>query len=386
MTDIETPYRELNVCTVADFAVPFLHGEPVSAAEIGDGNLNRVFRVSSADHSVVVKQALPYLKAAGASWPLTRHRARIECEALQQHGKLAPGMVASVVHFEDALSVLVLEDLHQYENWRSATIDGHDLAGVATLVGQYSAAVLVGTIGAQLTGAERAAVRSRFSYSPLCLVTEELIFTAPFVNAASNRYDPEITDLVTALYRDRPLRMAAAELRFNFRTRNEALLHGDLHTGSVLARSNDIRIIDPEFAFFGPVGFDPGVLLGNLAMARLAHQAVGDGVAAGMIDAAARDYWTAFADEAGRRWSPTEPWFGRFLDRVLADAARFAGMEMIRRIVGLAHVRDIDSLPVPAKFQAQEAALAGGRALVLGGRCPSFDDLWQRATQEETFA
>jgi 5-methylthioribose kinase len=386
MTDIETPYRELNLSTVADFAVPFLAERPIRAQEIGDGNLNRVFRVSSSSDSVVVKQALPYLKAAGESWPLTRHRARIECEALLQHGKLAPGLVASVLHFEDPLSVLVLEDLHEYQNWRDATIAGNDLSGVAALVGQYSAAVLVGTVGAHLTGPERAEMRSRFSYSALCLVTEELIFTAPFVNAESNRYDVEITDLVTALYKDRSLRMAAAELRFNFRTRNEALLHGDLHTGSVLARPHDIRIIDPEFAFFGPVGFDPGVLLGNLAMSRLAHQAAGREHAASVIDTAARDYWQAFADEAARRWSATEPWFARFLARVLADAARFAGMEMIRRIVGLAHVRDIDSLPPTARFRAQESSLAGGRALVLGGRCPSFDDLWQRATQEETFA
>ncbi|MET3808597.1 5-methylthioribose kinase [Nakamurella sp. UYEF19] len=88
MSDIETPYRELNLSTVAELVVPFLAGRPITAQEIGDGNLNRVFRVSSSYQSVVIEQALPYLKAAGESWPLARHRARIECEALQQHGKL----------------------------------------------------------------------------------------------------------------------------------------------------------------------------------------------------------------------------------------------------------------------------------------------------------
>ncbi len=386
MTAIETPYRELNLDTVAQFAAPFLSGAPVGAREIGDGNLNRVFRIWSEADSIVVKQALPYLKAAGESWPLTRHRARIECEALLQHGKLAPGLVASVICFEDAQSALVLEDLSEYGNWRESLIDGQDLPGVAALIGEYSAAVLIGTMGAHLTGAERAAMRARFSYSALCLVTEELIFTAPFVNARSNRYDPEISDLAMALYRDRALRTAAAELRFNFRSRNEALVHGDLHTGSVLARPNDVRVIDPEFAFFGPVGFDPGVLLANLAMARIAHEVSGHESFCAVIDKAARDYWEAFTDEARRRWSPAEPWFGRFAARVLADAARFAGMEMIRRIVGMAHVRDIDALPAAARFRAQESSLAGGRALVLGGPCPSFEDLWQLATQEETFA
>ena len=29
---------------------------------------------------------------------------------------------------------------------------------------------------------------------------------------------------------------------------------------------SDTRIIDPEFAFFGPMGFDVGAVLGNLLM------------------------------------------------------------------------------------------------------------------------
>ena len=56
------------------------------AREVGDGNLNQVFIVQSRspdgtpNGSVVLKQALPYLRVAGESWPLTasvcalRHR------------------------------------------------------------------------------------------------------------------------------------------------------------------------------------------------------------------------------------------------------------------------------------------------------------------------
>jgi len=67
-----------------------------------------------------------------------------------------------------------------------------------------------------------------------------------------------------------------------------------------------------------------------------------------------------------------------------SDAGRFAGMEMIRRIVGLAHAKDIDVLPDAARLTAQIRALSGGRALLLGSPIRTFEELWQRATGEES--
>ena len=40
--------------------------------EVGDGNLNLVFIVEGPGGSVCVKQALPYVRAAGPSWPMSR--------------------------------------------------------------------------------------------------------------------------------------------------------------------------------------------------------------------------------------------------------------------------------------------------------------------------
>ena len=38
--------------------------------EVGDGNLNLVFIVEGTAGSVIVKQALPYVRLVGESWPL----------------------------------------------------------------------------------------------------------------------------------------------------------------------------------------------------------------------------------------------------------------------------------------------------------------------------
>ena len=51
--------------------------------EIGDGNLNYVFKLDDGEKSIIIKQALPYAKVVGESWPLSIKRATIESKALQ---------------------------------------------------------------------------------------------------------------------------------------------------------------------------------------------------------------------------------------------------------------------------------------------------------------
>jgi 5-methylthioribose kinase len=55
--------------------------------------------------------------------------------------------------------------------------------------------------------------------------------------------------------------------------------------------------------------------------------------------------------------------------RLLQDTAGFAGAKVVRRIVGLAHVADIDKIPDPAvRSKAQRMALAIGTALIKRNR------------------
>lgn len=380
-------YTPLTLGTVLDFAAPYLDGEPTGVQEIGDGNLNVVFRVRGSDTaSVIVKQALPYLRVAGESWPLTRHRARIEGAALAIHSKLAPGVMPQLLHFDEAMSALVLEDLVDHVTWREALIAQQPHDGVAEVVGEYSAAVILGTSDILLSSRERKAMRRDFVYSELCLVTEDLVFTAPYTNASSNRYDDELAELARGLRHDRALHMAAAQARFAFKSRDEALIHGDLHSGSVMLKPGDTRVIDLEFAYFGPFGFDPGVLLANLALSRIAHEEAGHHTYCSVVDASAMAFWASLTEQSRRLWDAREPWLPRFLAQLIDDAAHFAGMEMIRRVVGLAHVKDIDVLEQPARFAAQSRAISGGRALLLGGATHSFEDLWHRAVGEDSYS
>ena len=62
------------------------------------------------------------------------------------------------------------------------------------------------------------------------------------------------------LQQDSQLKVAVAEMKYAFMNHSEALLHGDLHIGSIMANNEETYVIDPEFAFFGPIGFDVGAV------------------------------------------------------------------------------------------------------------------------------
>jgi 5-methylthioribose kinase len=115
----KTGYRTLTEETVIQIIEPLQYftgqGE-LTVREIGDGNLNLVFHLveQESGKSLIVKQALPYAKVVGESWPLSLDRARIESEALKKAAEFVPDLVPKVLYSDDTLAVTVMEDLSDH--------------------------------------------------------------------------------------------------------------------------------------------------------------------------------------------------------------------------------------------------------------------------------
>jgi hypothetical protein len=96
--DVPTGYRALKEADVAAYladvpAVATSIGGKAAdwkVREVGDGNLNLVFIVEGPKSGVVLKQALPYVRLVGESWPLSVRRAFFEHQALLAQGAVAP--------------------------------------------------------------------------------------------------------------------------------------------------------------------------------------------------------------------------------------------------------------------------------------------------------
>ncbi|MCP8970819.1 S-methyl-5-thioribose kinase [Ectobacillus ponti] len=364
------PLTEETAIALAKEIGYFSQEAAVTCSEIGDGNLNLVFHIRSGEKGIIIKQALPYAKVVGESWPLSLRRATIESNALTTFAKYVPELVPEVYYHNEELAVTVMEDLSHMTISRKGLIEGEDYPLLSQHIGTFSAKTLFYTSDFGLEAQEKRKLDGTFVNPDLCKITEDLVFTDPFGNYETNSYEPELQEAVEELWSDEALKLRAAQFKYKFLTRKEALMHGDLHTGSIFATPTETKVIDPEFATFGPIGFDLGHFLANLAMNAIARPADKREILFYHIE----NTWKVFAETFTTLWETAETeaytkqtgWLPLVLEDIFADIVGFAGCEIIRRTIGLAHVADLDGIAdTEAKLAAKRHALRLGRALLL---------------------
>lgn len=360
--------------------------------EVGDGNLNLVFIVEGPKGAAVAKQALPYARCVGESWPMSLDRAFFEYQALIRLGARDPGRLPEVYAFDRHQALIVMEYLAPHVILRRSLVAGVVLPELGGHLGRYLARSLFRGSDFAMETAHRKADLALFAGNgELCGISEDLIFTDPFRISPRNRVTPGLEEDAAAVRADRDLKVAAAALKRRFATSAETLLHGDFHTGSVMVTERDSRVIDPEFAFYGPMGFDIGSLLGNLLMAVFAqsgHRADQAACTAyqDWILHMAETVWLVFGEEFARLWESerggilglralfedagdavgARSVLAGLMEEVWCDSLGFAGIEMHRRILGLAHIPEFEAIADETlRAECERRALAMGRVLML---------------------
>lgn len=197
-----------------------LGGEPASwsVTEVGDGNLNLVFIVKGAGGGIAVKQALPYVRLVGESWPLPLSRAHYEHLALSRQAQLAPGLVPAVLHHNDALAVTVMELLEPHIIMRKGLVAAEQYPRFVDDITTFMARTLFFTSDLALSAAEKKEGIAAFAGNhALCKITEDLIFTDPYRIAEQNRWTaPYLDGLAAELRDDMELHVAVSRLKLKF--------------------------------------------------------------------------------------------------------------------------------------------------------------------------
>jgi 5-methylthioribose kinase len=383
----------------------FPNGAELKAREVGDGNLNLVFFVENADdptNSVVVKQALPYLRVVGESWPLTRERVRYEAQALRKYNEVAPGLAPEVYDYEEEMSTLIMEHLREHEIMRRPLVARKRFPKFADHISTFLANSLFFTSDLYLTGEEKKKMQELFTNEHLRKLQEDFVYTNPYMESEENNWNPLVDDAVQGVRSNGELKMALAEAKRAYTTHAEALIHADLHTGSIMLNEEDTRVIDPEFAFFGPMAYDVGAVLQNLVLNHLSHyghtpdRAERESYQEYLLQTIA-DIWNGFAAKFEALWAennrgeavPTKYWdfpggdeaFAeyrrRFIGRLLRETAVHGGTKFLRRMMGIVSVWDISSIEDPEKRAVAERAAIkiGTRWILEQERFTSIDDL-----------
>lgn len=400
-------YEPLSLATVGTRIAQYpsiserLGGAPADwhVNEVGDGNLNFVYIVEGPAGSVCVKQALPYVRLLGESWPLPLSRSFFEHGALVRQAERA-GHVPQILHFDAEQALNVMENLGPHIIWRKALIGRARHETAAPVVGRFHADALFRSSDLSLPADVKTREMALFAgNTALCKITEDLVFTDPWRVHEMNRWtSPQLDDTAAAVRADGPWKVAVQEMKHAFLSRAEALLHGDAHTGSMMVHKDgdaeDTRVIDPEFAFYGPMGFDIGTTLANLWLSHFSQDGHpgADGEAASyqawLLDQCDA-LWGAFEQRFRTLWrtertgdafarslfedqgdaAASEAALDAYLARLQEESLGFAGAKMTRRILGLAGVADLETIePADLRAECEKRALRLARALLVERR------------------
>ncbi len=336
--------------------------DKLDVSEIGDGNLNFVYIIKSDKKSLILKQAVPFLRCVGEEYPLSRIRMTFEIEALKIEKEICPPFVPEIYYDSTDMSLVVMQNLDSHKILRGEMINREVFPLLSEHISTFLADTLFYTTDFYLSSSEKKEGVKKFINIELCKITEDFIFTHPYEENETNEYNPKLDMSVVKRFRENSeVKRAVAKMRYKFMTEAQALLHGDLHTGSIMLNKEETYVIDPEFAFYGPIGFDVGIYLANLVMSYFSLKKDENGYrdyVRGMI----KDTWDMFAskfktnmlqNEKKRKslqWDYPEgmkhfeQYANGFVKDIFDDSIGFMACEMFRRTVGLAKVADVKGI------------------------------------------
>lgn len=353
----------------------------LTCQEIGDGNLNYVFRVvdGKSGKSIIIKQAGPVARISD-EFKLSTDRNRIEYEILKLQHKLAPGLVPKVYKYDPIMSCCVMEDLSDHVIMRKALMEYKKFPQFAEDITTFMVNTLLLTTDVVMEHKEKKELVKSFINPELCEITEDLVYTEPFMNHPRNDvFEPTRNFAETELWSDKELLLESAKLKFEFMQNAQSLLHGDLHTGSIFVKADSTKVIDPEFAFYGPAGYDVGNVLANLVFSYLYADATMpeaeekadfknwvSGTIIQVVDLFKSKFNEAWEEKATERVAKYEGLKEFYLTGILTDTAAVTGLELCRRILGIAHVKDITTISdINKRARAEKICLALGKQCIL---------------------
>ncbi|UTY27883.1 S-methyl-5-thioribose kinase [Treponema putidum] len=367
----------------------FDSNENLICEEIGDGNINYVYRIfdNNTKKSLILKQADVQTRVRPDGY-LNPDRSIREAEVLKLYNESAPDFSPKIIYADPVMAAIIMEDIGSYSNLRIELMAGKIFYGIEKLIARFIVDTSLPSTDLVLGYQKKFKAAVKFYNPDLCKITEDLVFTHPYKDVRQrNILLPENAEwLKKKFYEDSNLIARVAALKEKFNNYPQALIHGDLHSGSIFVKNENeetkIKIIDPEFAFYGPIAYD----LGNV----LAHFIFAQGYA---------KYSPLFADKETQRtdflsWLEdvknnlfkffyifakdfliknikdpvyqNEIFIDNYIEKIKTDAVSFCGTELNRRIIGSAKTAEITSVKKIENRIALERDLAElGSAMIL---------------------
>ncbi|RRQ50878.1 hypothetical protein DZC72_08070 [Maribacter algicola] len=290
-------------------------------SKAGEGNMNVVVKINTNQRSFILKQSREYVQK------YQDIPAPIERIAVEQAFYIAVSNKELQAHFPRILGydkdahLLYMEDLGDCKDmtflYHQRNVDQRQLNTLVEVLYKIHSSK---------------APKDFPDNMEMRQLNHQHIFVFPFMENNGFSLDTiqkGLQDLAAPYKRHSKLKGIIAGLGNRYLSKGNTLLHGDYYPGSWMSKNEEIYVLDPEFGFLGFPEFDLGVMSAHLIMAT--HDAT-------------------FVDSL----SKTYP--GKHDKRLMAQ---IAGVEITRRIIGLAQ------LPLERSLKEKESLLAMAEKLMM---------------------
>lgn len=352
----------------------------LTVKEIGDGNINYIFKVENKidGKSIILKQADKLLRSSGR--PLDLTRSKIEANILRIENNLAPHFVPEIYFYDEIMCVLAMEDISEYKNLRTELIAGKIFPNFADNISEFLSRTLLLTTDLFMNKFEKKKNVKEFINPELCDISECLVFTEPYDNNKNRNIitigNEEFVE--NMLYKNEDLHFAILKLREKFMNYSQSLIHGDLHSGSIFINEKGIKIIDPEFSFYGPMAYDVGNVIGNLYFPLYRAKFFMEDSKKkeefiNWLEKCILDIPILFSEKCKLLWEKysndkllkNKKFRDYYIENIVKDSLAYAGTEIIRRTVGDAKVLELTSLETSEKKLELERRLINKAILMI---------------------
>lgn len=291
----------------------------VSLLKPGEGNMNYVLRVDTGARTFIVKQSRGYVeKYPQVSAPAERVLTEGAFYQKISEEKLVQNYMPKLIGLDEKNNVIALEDLGKVNDFTvlydlQHQLKSEELFSLLNYLNGLHHKFQKSVIGDELANLE------------LRKLNHEHIFLYPFMENNGfdlNTIEDGLQELASPYKNDAELKQKIEVLGSLYLSKGNYLLHGDFYPGSWMKTENGIKIIDPEFCFYGSREFDLGVLMAHLYLTQQEE--------------------TLFALVQKRYLYYSE------LDLTVLNG--FIGAEIMRRLIGLAQLPLKMDLKTKGKF------------------------------------
>jgi 5-methylthioribose kinase len=359
--------------------------------DLADGNLNLVFAIhekANPENKILIKQALPHLRVL-KEWKLIKERLEFEAKYYAVCNELSLKAIPEFFGYDQEMCVIMMEYLDNHIIFRKGMTRGIIYPDVGKVTGEFLAKILYQTSDFHQDYHKKVNEVIRFANPHLCVLTHMAIFTNPYLEDGEGNIrmtiNPLIHSEILALRTNSELKSGVMEMKYDFMNKAQALLHGDLHSGSLMVNEHDTRIIDPEFCFYGPMGFDLGHVIGTIFLnytTQFVHikESTKRQEYQKYLLKMVQDMWVSFQETFEEQWEKeadvlcTPTYRKNFYKEILQDSAGYAGSKMIRRVArGTTLIDFLEIIDERERAEAISLNLEIGKNLVLQRK--SFDSI-----------